>query len=301
MTRTMLAVVLVIALAMSASAFDMRTYDALYTGDTAETPEAGSFGIQGSFIYLMADQSYDSEGDSQDWGEDDQATGMWFPIRISYGVMDNFEVGVTPMFVMNSLEYGPPSDLEYEGTGLADTWIWAKYGFALDPIVTARLGVKVATGVDVDDADFDELPTSSGQMDIDAALVFGLPSGPGSLDASIGYRYRMDRTDADDVEHTPGNEINFTATYTYYLGDAMNLRLGAGGFFGSDPEVDGEPIEDPATPGVDMLGSNLVSINPGFDYIMDSGLALGFDVFYPLMGTNIDAGWGLGLSVGWGG
>ena len=301
MIRTMLTAILVIALAMTASAFDIRTYDALYTGDTAATLEAGEFSMQGSFLYLMADKSYDADGESQEWGTDNKATGMWFPIKISYGVMDGLEVGVTPMFVMNKLEYGSHRSTEYEGTGITDTWIWAKYGFMPDPIVTARLGLKVPTGND--EPDFDELGTGSGQMDIDGALVFGLPSGPGSLDGSIGYRYRMDVTsdeDSRDGDYTPGNEINFTAAYTYFLSDVMSLRIGAGGFFGSDPEIDGEPIPDIATPGTDVVGQKLVSVNPGFDYIMDNGVSLGFDMFYPLMGTNIDAGWGLGLSVGWG-
>jgi hypothetical protein len=296
MVRTTLTAVLVIALAAGASAFDIRSYDALYTGDTAYTLDAGAFSIQGSFLYLMADKSYDADGESQDWGDDNKATGTWFPVKISYGVMDNLEIGVTPMFVMNKLEYGGRTT-EYEGNGLADTWIWAKYGFMPDPVVSARVGVKVATGED--EPDFDEIATGSGQMDIDGAVVFGLPSGPGSLDGSLGYRYRMD-AEYDDGDYTPGNEINFCVGYTYFVSDAMDLRLAANGFFGSDPEVDGEPFEDPATPGEDRVGQKLVSINPGFDYIMDSGVSLGFDVFYPLMGTNIDAGWGLGLSVGWG-
>ena len=62
----------------------------------------------------------------------------------------------------------------------------------------------------------------------------------------------------------------------------------------------GDPIPDPSDPDADLTGSNVVFINPGFDYIMDSGMTLGFDMHYPLMGTNIDAAWGLGLTVGWG-
>ncbi len=51
----------------------------------------------------------------------------------------------------------------------------------------------------------------------------------------------------------------------------------------------------------DESASSTVYINPGFDYIMDNGVALGFDMHYPLMGTNImNAAWGLGLTVGWG-
>ena len=32
-------------------------------------------------------------------------------------------------------------------------------------------------------------------MDIDGALMFGIPAGSGQVDAAIGYRYRMARKD----------------------------------------------------------------------------------------------------------
>ena len=299
MIRTMLTAVLIIAMAVTAGAFDVRTFDVLYTGDTGATLDAGGFGMQGSFIYLSANSSYDNDGESQDWGSDSKATGTWIPIKIAYGIADGFEVGVTPMFVMNKLEIGDMRATEYTGTGIADTWIWAKYGFLPEPMMTARLGVKLATGNDEPDAD--ELGTGSGQMDIDGAVMFGVPAGPGSLDASIGYRYRMDVTgeeDSRDGDYSPGNEIHFYAGYSYFLSDAMSLRIGGGGYFGSDPTIDGDPVL--VGPDTVVVGSKLVSINPGFDYIMDSGMSVGFDMYYPLMGTNIDAAWGLGLSIGWG-
>jgi hypothetical protein len=300
MMRTMFAVIMVFALAMSASAHSFASYDALYTGDMAATPAAGAFSVQGSFIYLMADKEFDADGESQEWGGDTKATGMWIPVKIGYAVMDGFEIGVTPTFVMNKLEWDTEMRevMEYEGTGLADTWIWAKYGFMPEPMLTGRLGFKVATGED-EPAD-DELATGSGQMDIDAAVMFGVPAGPGSFDASLGYRYRMARSadgDArDEGDWKPGSEIRYYAAYTYFVSDMMSLRLGADGFFGSDAEYDDgdgfEALED--------TGANVMSLNPGFDYMMDSGVSLGVDMYYPLMGTNVDAAWGFGLSVGWG-
>lgn len=300
MIRSILAVILVVALAMSASAFDFGPYDVLYSGDTAATHEAGAFGINVGLIYSMANKSYDDEGESQDWVDDAKATAMWFPVKLYYGVMDGFEIGATPMFVMNKLEWPDMRVEEYEGTGLADTWIWAKYSFMPEPMMTARLGVKIATGED--EPEDDELGTGSGQMDIDGAIMFGVPAGPGTFDASLGYRYRMAKevdTDARSYDWKPGSEIHFFAGYNYYLSDTMGLRLGAQGFFGGDTEIDyGD--EDREFEAIEDSGANIVNINPGFDYMMDNGMALGFDFYYPLMGTNIDAAWGLGLSVGWG-
>jgi len=293
MMRIILAVALVIALAMSAGA-----YDELYSNDTAATHDAGAFGIDVGFLYFMSSGGYDSDGESYDW-EDADYTGMWFPIDIYYGVMDGFEIGVTPIFMMDKVTLTDPDD-EYSGTGIGDTWIWAKYGFMPDPMLTARVGFKLATGND--EPDEDELALGSGQMDIDGALMFGVPAGPGSFDAALGYRYRMaisadeDARDAGDVK--PGSEFHFFAGYTYFLSETMGLRIGTDGYFGGEVEYDlgdardFEAIEDSA--------SSIVYINPGFDYIMDSGMTLGFDMHYPLMGANIDAAWGLGLTVGWG-
>jgi len=300
MMRSILAVALIIAFAMSAGA-----YDELYSNDTAATHYAGDFGIDVTFLYLMADHWYDSDGEAHDGVIVDGVlesgatfTGMWFPIDIYYGVMDGFEIGVTPIFKMDK-NTRPAPDPEFSGTGIGDTWIWAKYGFLPDPMLTARVGFKLATGVNAEDADLDELALGSGQMDIDGALLFGVPAGQGSFDAAFGYRYRMAQTIAG-IDCKPGSEFHFFAGYTYFLGDAMSLRLGGDGFFGGDPTQDGDPIEDPSDPAVDLTGSSAVYINPGFDYVMDNGAVLGFDMHYPLMGANIGADWGLGLSVGWG-
>ena len=52
----------------------------------------------------------------------------------------------------------------------------------------------------------DDLGTGSGQMDIDGAVLFGVPAGPGVFDAGVGYRMRMENS---DTECKPGNEIHF--------------------------------------------------------------------------------------------
>lgn len=291
MVRSILAVMIVGLLAVGASA-----YDYLYTGDTAMTHDAGAFGVKVSVVYLMANSSYDVDGNKQDWGDDDKYTEMAVPIHIYYGVMDNFEIGIQPAFVMlkeecTCMEY---RDVDtYEGSGLGDTWIYGKYMFMPEPMMTARLGVKVATGND--EPDEGDLATGDGQMDIDAAIMFGMPAGPGMFDLSLGYRYRMS-AEVEGGDYTPGSEIHFGACYTYYLNDMMNLRLGADGFFGSDDDFEAtaarETIED--------SGWNAVWINPGFDYMMENGMSVGLDVHYPLMGKNIAALWGFGAYLNWG-
>jgi len=300
MVRNILAVMLVAGLAFSASA-----YDYLYTGDTAMTHDAGTFGIKGQFVYLMANSSYDQDGEKQDWGDDDKYTMMAVPINIYYAVMDNFEIGVQPKFLMLKEEYEMmvrETDT-CEGSGIGDTWFYAKYMFMPEPMMTARLGVKLNTGED--EPDEGDLATGDGQMDIDAAIMFGMPAGPGMFDAAVGYRYRMAREfDVAEArasyEVSPGNEIHFAACYTYYLSDMMNLRFGADGFFGSDMEYSSDDIDDEFLPSGDDTGSNAVWINPGFDYMMENGMSMGLDVHYPLMGTNIYALWGVSAYVAWG-
>ncbi len=296
MMRTILAVALVIALAMSAGA-----YDELYSNDTAATHYAGDFGIDLSFLYFTGNRSYDKDGETVDWPADTEYTGMWFPIDIYYGVMDGFEIGVTPIFKVDKLTQ-PAPDPELSGTGIGDTWIWAKYNIAPDPLMTARVGVKVATGNhEILDGEH-ELALGTGQMDIDGAFMFGVPLPDGFFDGSIGYRYRVAKSAEEGaLEYKFGNEIHFFLGFTHFLNEAMSFRVGADGCFGSDPTEDGEPIEDESFVGSDevLTGPSAVYINPGFDYVMDGGLSLGLDVHYPLMGANVDAAWGLGLSISW--
>jgi len=299
MIRGTLAVILLIALAMSAGA-----YDVLYSNDTAAAHETGAFGIGASFIYFSADSEFEKDGESTDWDSGKEYTGMWFPLDIYYVVLDGFELGVTPIFKMDTMTV-PDSEIDKTGTGIGDTWIWAKYNIAPDPLMTARVGVKVATGNhEILKQELDhELPLGTGQMDVDGAFMLGMPLPDGFFDGSVGYRYRMAESSEDGApEFKFGNEIHFFVGYTHFLNDALNFRVGADGYFGSDPTEDGKSIDDLGTVDPDDFetGPSAVYINPGFDYIMDGGPSLSIDVHYPLMGANIDAAWGVGLSVSWG-
>jgi len=282
--RNTLCALMVVALVAFAST--AGAYDFLYTGDKAATHDAGSFGVKAGLWYFMADKVYDCQGESQDLGGD--WTAMYFPMNFYYAVADQFEIGVKPNFQMLKIKLTQVrADDEITGTGIGDTWIYAKYMFMPEPMMTARLGVKVATGNS--EPEMDELGTGSGQMDIDGAVLFGVPAGPGVFDAGLGYRMRMENSDS---KVKPGNEIHFTGCYTYPMSDMLALKIAADGFFGSDQEWDGTAA--------DSTGSNVVFVNPGIDYTMESGMTLGADFHYPLMGTNIPAEWGIGIYFGWG-
>jgi hypothetical protein len=285
MRRTLgvLAALLVLGLAANASA-----YDFLYTGDTAMTHDAGAFGLKVNFNYMMATAGYDQNGDKQDFDTDVKYTQTDVPVDVYYSVMDQFELGVQPKFRM--LKWEGAGD-DQTGTGIGDTWIKAKYMFMPEPMVTARLAAKIATGDN--EPNEGDLATGDGQMDLDGALLLGMPAGSGSFDAAVGYRMRME----DDNKYKPGNEIHFMAGYTYHLSEMMNLKIAADGYFGSDPEFDGNPIE---IDGVTTEGSNAVWVNPCIEYTMENGLQVGANFHYPLMGKNELALWGLGVFVGWG-
>jgi hypothetical protein len=286
-------------LAMVALASTAGAYDFLYSGDKAATHDAGAFGVKAGLWYFMADKEYDKEGESVDLADEDGVydwTATYIPVNIYYAVMDQFEIGVKPSFAMLKQERTAPSreDDTCEGTGLGDTWVYAKYMFMPEPMMTARLGAKIATGSSADTTGYteeDDIATGSGQMDIDAALMFGLPAGPGTFDAAVGYRMRMENS---DTKLKPGDEIHFLACYAYPMSDALALKVAADGFFGSDQESDPAAVADTDS------GMNVVFINPGIDYMMANGMTLGADFHYPLMGTNVPAEWGLGVYVGWG-
>jgi hypothetical protein len=301
----MLAVVLVLALAMSASA-----YDFLYGGDTAMTPEAGSFSVGIGLKYLMADEAYNPDGDSEDIGAD--WTAMWIPIHAQYGVMDNLAVGVNAKFGMPKLSASDSRDEnEIDGSGIGDTWIWAKYMFIPDPVLSARVGVKLPTGEEPwleffpvgfygvnEDGD---IVTGSGYTSLDGALMLGVPAGPGTFEAALGYRYNLAREmegARSSYDYTHGARIQLAAAYKFDISDAMGLSIGMDGFWGSDDEVSSGDSRDSMT--LDSTAANAVYFSPAFHYIMDSGMTLGVDMTYPIMGQWIPAEWGLGLYVGWG-
>ncbi|MBM3307649.1 MAG: transporter [Candidatus Eisenbacteria bacterium] len=279
----------VIVLALVGMASTAGAYDFLYSGDKAATHDQGAFGINVGLWYFMADKVYDSEGESQDLDAD--WTAMYFPMNFYYAVMDQMEIGVKPNFQMLKLK--APDDMRTEdeitGTGLGDTWIYAKYMFMPEPMMTARLGLKIATGNS--EPEEDEIGTSEGQMDIDGALMVGMPAGPGVFDVALGYRYRLENS---DTKCTPGSEIHFCAGYAYPMSDMLALKIAADGYFGSDDK------SDPEDPSDEDSGRNVVYINPGIDYTMANGMTLGADFHYPLMGKNVPAEWGLGLYFGWG-
>ena len=293
MRRAALSILLVAAVVGMAST--AGAYDYLYTNDPAMTHDAGTFGIKANVMFMMSDSWYDHDGNSMTYDEFAEAlgetlknakmSGMWFPIDLFYSVTDQMEIGVQPKFLMDKMTADDMDD--YEATGLGDTWVDVKYMATMEPMMAVRAGVKVPTGDD--EGDKDNGPTGEGQMDVDAAVMIGMPAGPGTFDLAAGYRLRMENTDA---KWKPGNEIHFAACYTYFIGEMMNLRIGADGFFGSDYEDDGKLVDD--------SGSNVVYITPGFEYMMDNGMSVGVDMHYPLMGTNIDALWGFGAYVSFG-
>jgi len=281
MRRTLgvLATLLVLGLAANAGA-----YDFLYTGDTAATHDAGAFGVKANVVYVMASSYFDVDGEKQDAPDNGKWTETHVPVDIYYSITDQFEIGVQPKFSMIKATSDGSDDAT--GTGIGDTWVKAKYMFMPEPMVTARLGAKIATG-DTEPEEGD-LATGDGQMDLDGALLLGMPAGPGTFDAAVGYRMRME----DEDKYAPGNEIHFMAGYTYNLNEATNLRIAGDGYFGSDATLDGDALDE--------SGTNAVWINPSIDYTLENGLQLGAGFHYPLMGKSVYALSGFTAFIGWG-
>jgi hypothetical protein len=284
MRRTLgvLATLQVLGLAANASA-----YDFLYTGDTALTHDAGAFGVKVNVVYLMASSYYDQDGEKQDAPNNGKWTETNVPVDIYYSITDQLEIGVQPKFCMlkSEADAARATD-EATGTGIGDTWVKAKYLFMPEPMVTARLGAKIATGDN--EPEGDDIPTGDGQMDLDGALLLGMPAGPGTFDAAVGYRMRME----DDNKYAPGTEIHFMAGYTYNLNEATNLKIAGDGYFGSDDKLDGEAIDE--------SGRTAVWINPSIDYTLENGLQVGAGFHYPLMGKSVYALSGFSAFIGWG-
>jgi hypothetical protein len=300
MSRTILVLTLMFALAGGAAA-----YDQLYTGDTAAVADAPSFGMRGTFLYLSADSAFNEDGEAEDWPQGTEYKAKWVPLRITYAPLHGVEVGACPIFMMEDRSFASVEE-DYSGTGIGDTWAWAKYNFSLDPVLTARLGVKLPTGNDEVLSSEHELVLGTGQTDLDAAVMVGLPAGKGLLDLALGYRIRLARKIDESSarveelanDEKPGDEIHFLVGFRHEIGEAVRVRLAADGFFGAQPTIDGELI--PTSQGKTKPAKSAVFVNPGVDYTLPNGVSVGFDMHYPLMGTSIDKYWGFGLSLGFG-
>jgi hypothetical protein len=314
-----------IAVVLSLLALPAHAYDLLYSGDLAVTHERGSFGIEGAILRFSSDRWF--EGGKLTDGSVMIRKGVWFkdddssfsltaiPVDVRYSPLGLLEVGATGVFLLQEMSDFADEDSGYvnplpdfESQGVGDTWLWAKYNFSPEPLMSLRVGYKLPTGEDRPDVD--ELPTGSGQADIDGAIMFAVPAGPGWVDAAIGYRIRTKReADTSDseldswpygtYEFKPGNEVHFYAGYAQLVGKSLNVRVGADGSFGSDYES-GREVGGTETGTTAETGASLVCVNPGIDYLLGNDIWLGFDLHYPVMGTNVNAAWGFGLSVGWG-
>jgi hypothetical protein len=318
MLRGLMIAATILMVATSAGAYDM-----LYTGDVAMTHDPGTFGIEGGILQFSSEQWF-QDGEREDgavmlvdgsWYADGDAgyDGTLIPVDARYSLLRTLEIGATGVFLMENMsDFADEAGVienpltDFETLGVGDTWLWAKYNFSPEPLMSIRVGYKLPTGEDR--PDLDELPTGSGQSDIDGAIMFGVPAGPGWVDASIGYRIRTKRA-ADsrenaawpygEYEFKPGNEVHFFAGYTQLVGRSLNVRLGGDGTFGSDyeggPDAGGSDTDLAADTGV-----GVIYLNPGIDYLLGSGIWLGADMHYPIMGKNVNAAWGFGLSLGWG-
>ena len=305
MMRTMLAVLIVVMLVATASA-----YDPMYSYRNAGTHAAGSFGLAGRWVYTTATGFYDEDGNKEEmggagWTEKD----TWQSITFDgyYAIGEKWELGlfVPYTFLTYSYEDARAHDPE-SASGIGDLWFYTKYRFTDAPIWTAQFGWKFNTGAAPVAAPWGlwydkdgNPPIGSGQMDLDISLWFGLPSESGRFDAALGYRYRM-AGDLDvvgfrtaTVEYDPGDEIHFFLAYEYFLNEAWALGLASDGFFGQDLKFDSVTVDDPTS------AVNAVYLNPYFDYDMMNGWSLAAGFSYPIMGQNIHAGWGFDAAVGW--
>jgi opacity protein-like surface antigen len=298
MVRIALTLMLLLALAAAAVA-----YDQLYTGDSAQVAEEPSFGIEGTFLYMTANSEFDADGQTVDWPDGTDYVGKWIPMKIRYVPARGLEIGASPIFLMETRNFASVTS-EYTGTGIGDTWAWVKYNVSLDPILSARLGAKLPTGNDEVLPSEYELVLGTGQTDIDASLMVGLPAGKGLLNLALGYRIRLERNASgtssrvDELQdkEKPGDEIHFFIGYDHEITDALSFGLGADGYFGAEPTIDGELISIGG--GSTKPASSVVYVNPGVDYTLSSGVTVGLEVHYPLMGASVHRNWGFGVSAG---
>jgi hypothetical protein len=265
-----------------ASAFDF-----LYTDDFAPVTDEGIFKVKVFPVYAWANSAFDADGESQEFEGDQSWNAIMVPVELAYGVIENLEIAVQPKFVrdaMNSVPIGLDETEDQEGSGIGDTWVKAKYAYPLEngAVVAGRVGAKLPTGDD--EPDEGDLPTGSGQTDVDVAALVNYTMEQIMINGALGYRIRME----NDAEYKPGNEFHFMGEFGYMVNEQTLVSLGFDGFFGADNEMEGETAEESA--------SNAVAVSPGVVYHVSEALALKGDFFIEVLGQNKNAE--MGVNVG---
>ena len=267
--------------------------------------------------YSTATAYFDSDGTKQDFkttNYDETVTCIRIPLNITYSISDAIEAGLLGQFVSNKDEVTViNTTTSYTGSGIGDTWLFAKLMLMPDPTLNVLLAGKLPTGTwkDAAEGKTTDLPTGDGQVDLELAINGRFPISRGNGDSprdddviaaeyQIGFRYRMDKTytytttiagttTTTDVTYTPGNALNYT------LGGRILIAPGkfwgfvkiAGRFGVGDPSmtttvgtVETKSTGDPAS---------IMYIVPGFEAKLGVGFYASAYLQYPIMGKNTAA------------
>ncbi|MBN1231891.1 MAG: hypothetical protein JXA60_00865 [Candidatus Coatesbacteria bacterium] len=307
--KQMIALITLLSLVSAVSLF---AFDPMYDNFEVIMYKKNTIRFNAYLDYAMASAAFDSSGTKTDYSNDGKSSCIRIPVGITYSVSPAIEAGLIAQFVSKSMEMTVNNTTtDYSGSGIGDTWLFAKFMLMPDPTVNVRVAGKLPTGPWHDyyegTAANDELPVGDGQIDLELGLNgrFPITAGRGSdprdddviaAEYSLGFRYRLNRSysyeiagTTTDVEETPGNQL------LYSLGPKILISPGKfwgflrlAGYFGiGDPET--KTTTNGTSNTVKGDPSSIMYIQPGFEFKAGVGFYVNGFLQYPIMGKYHEA------------
>lgn len=234
-------------------------YDDLMTNDSAEKNAAGEIRESLGLVYLTAEKTFDSDGESADLAKD--SSQLRFPLKVSYGIRDRFT-----LFAV--LPYASLDNDSKTASGMGDLWLGVKYRLLPENLLTLRGTLDLT--VDSDDTSG---PGNPGGPGIDFAVMSMKPIGGFDCHAQAGLRLNGE----DEDKFAPGAGFYLEAGGAYPVAEVIRGLAGIQFKSFGDGKIDGAKTK---------TGNYSLDISLGAVYLIGGKTSLRGDVLYTLAGKR---------------
>ena len=236
-----------------ATGINVNGLDGLFVATSGHTLEAQTFVLGAGFFY----------------GSDDDFSTHALPITLTYGVVDNIEVGLSVAVISGVDPDGPGSE-----SGVGDIGISGKYSFLEEsdsvPGVAAGIRVKIPSA---DDSE------GLGTGEFDLGLLLAASKKIGRTEYMLNVEYALIGGDNPDrpneVNYALGARMSYTDTVSFTL-ELIDQNFVLSNFFAGDHLVTGAEVE--LMPGFMAAGNFGVAMTGGpvTDFVFGAKISYAF-------------------------
>jgi hypothetical protein len=255
--------------------------------DFDNVPYSPGFYIQGYPTFSTASKAYDSEGESQDLGDNFSYFGL--ALRPTYwGMMNDMRWQISAAVPFNSYSWGDISE-----SGIGDIQASVALWFLDDHRKGNYASFWIWTDIPVGD---ETKGLGTGQMNLRPGLSYATEKMPYFAQASVFYNYRM-KGNLDfglgEFEYKYGDEFWANASFGYSANEQMTPRLELQTGWGmADTKIEDIEIADSKV--------QWFKVGPALDYQINPNASFQIAALYNVMGKNSNQSFDIGARVNWG-